>query len=74
MPMPVYSFFEEYDLSRKRIAVFTTHLGSGLSGTIPMVKRLEPEADVVEEGFSCNGNQVTGKEEEVNGWLKKMGY
>lgn len=74
MPMPVYSFFEEYDLSRKRIAVFTTHLGSGLSGTIPTVKRLEPEADVVEEGFSCNGNQVTGKEEEVNGWLKKMGY
>ena len=31
--MPIYSFLDTYDLSGKNVMVFTTHEGSGLSGT-----------------------------------------
>ena len=34
LPMPLYSFFEEYDFSGKTIIPFVTHGGSGFSGTI----------------------------------------
>ena len=33
LPMPLYTFLEEYDLSGKTIIPFTTHGGSGFSGT-----------------------------------------
>lgn len=74
MPMAVYSFFDNYDLSGKRIAVFTTHLGSGLSGTISIIEKLESKAEVIKEGYSCNGNEVAGKEKAIDEWLKKLGY
>ena len=74
IPMPVRSFLEQYDLSGKRIAVFTTHLGSGLSGTIPSIAEMEPDATVISEGYSCSGDNVSGKENEIASWLEKLGY
>lgn len=37
LPMPVYSFFDEYDLTEKNIVVFCTHGGSGFSDTVSTV-------------------------------------
>ena len=34
LPMPMYTFFEDYDFSGKTIIPFVTHGGSGFSGTI----------------------------------------
>lgn len=34
LPMPLYTFLEEYDFSGKTIIPFTAHGGSGFSGTI----------------------------------------
>ena len=48
MPMPLYTFLDEYDLSGKTIAPFITHGGSGLSGTSNKIKKDEPNATVTE--------------------------
>lgn len=39
LPMPVYTFLEEYDFDGKTIIPFVTHGGSGFSGTIRTIQR-----------------------------------
>ena len=50
MPMILYTFLDEYDFSGKTIAPFVTSGGSGFSGTIGTIERMEPNAAVT-EGF-----------------------
>ena len=71
LPMPVYSFFEEYDLSGKNIYVFITHEGSGYSSTIETIKELEPDANVV-EALSVKGGSVPGEESSIRDYVKKQ--
>ena len=68
LPMPVYSFLEEYDLAGKDVVVYVTHEGSGVSGTVDTVKDLEPEANV-SEGLSIRGGDVADSENEVRSGL-----
>ena len=64
LPMALYSFFDEYDFSGKRILVSITHEGSGFSRTVKTIQDLEPEA-AVEEGLSIRGGAVPDSEEAV---------
>ena len=64
LPMPVYSFFDEYDLAGKEIVAYVTHEGSGFSDTINTIKGLEPDATVT-EGMSVSGGEVSGSEEAI---------
>ena len=54
LPMPLYTFLEEYDLSGKTIIPFTTHGGSGFSRTIDTIAELEPDAQVEEDGLAIS--------------------
>ncbi|MFR7985750.1 MAG: flavodoxin [Clostridia bacterium] len=54
LPMAVYSFFDEYDFSGKTIIPFNVHNGSQFSGTIETIQELEPDADVIENGFTVS--------------------
>lgn len=47
MPMILYTFFEDYDLSNKTIALFCTSGESGLSDTEKTIQVLEPSAPMV---------------------------
>ena len=47
MPMILYIFFEDYDLSNKTITLFCTSGGSGLSDTEKTIQALEPSATLV---------------------------
>ena len=48
LPMPVYSFFDAYDLSGKKIVAIIISGGGGFAGTISTIRDLEPKAEVVE--------------------------
>ena len=72
MPMAIYTFLDEYDLSGKVIAPFATHGGSGLSGTPEKIKKAEEKAKVV-TGFDINGSEVKEAEEKIRTWLKEIG-
>lgn len=55
MPMLMYTFFESYDFSGKTIVPFNTHEGSGQSGTVSTIKKLCPNAEVL-NGFAVRGS------------------
>ena len=72
LPMPLYSFFEEYDFSQKILIPFVTHGGSGFSSTIRTIKKLEPDATVIEEGLSVSRNNVATAESDVKSWAESL--
>ncbi len=71
MPMPLYTFLDEYDLSGKTIAPFITHGGSGLSGTPNKIKKEEPNA-MVTEGLAVSGSSAKNSQSTVKNWLSKI--
>jgi len=72
LPMPLYSFFEEYDFSGKNIIPFNTHNGSGFSSTIETIEKLEPKATVM-KGFTTNQRNILKVEADVDKWIDEMG-
>lgn len=73
LPMPVYTFLEEYDFGAKTIIPFVTHGGSGFSGTIETISELQPGAHVSENTLSLSRNSVADSEEEVISWAESLG-
>ncbi len=69
LPMPLYTFLEEYDFSGKTIIPFTTHGGSGFSGTIRTIQELQPDATVSEDGLSISRNSVPDAQGNVADWI-----
>ena len=63
MPMPVYTFIENYDFKGKNIYHFCTHEGSG---------------GVRRDGFALYGhvaqNNRTEADKKVSAWLKEIGF
>lgn len=70
--MPVFTFLETYDLSGKNVAVYITHEGSRLGRAVDDVKRLSPNANVL-EGLAIRGSGVGSAQKDVNAWLQKTG-
>lgn len=73
LPMPLYSFFEEYDFSGKTIISFTVHGGSGFAGTRQTIAELEPGATIVDDGLSISRNSVADAEASVVDWVRGLG-
>lgn len=74
LPMILYTFLEQYDLSGKTVAPFSTHGGSGLAGTISTIKELQPDANVLEDGFTVSRNSVAEAGSDVAAWLAENGF
>lgn len=74
MPQALYSFFDAYDFSGKTIIPFNVHNGSRFSGTIDTIKELEPDATVIEDGFTVSEQDVADAAEDVVEWLNGLGY
>lgn len=74
LPMAMYSFFEEYDFSGKTIIPFNVHNGSRFSSTISTIQELEPNATVIEDGFTVSEHDVADSEDDVQAWLSDLGY
>lgn len=73
LPMAVYSFLDEVDLTGKTIAPFVTSGGSGLSGTPDTIAALEPGAEV-REGLAVRNTNAADAQESVEVWLTDLGY
>ena len=74
LPMVMYSFFDEYDFSGKTIIPFNTHNGSRFSGTIQTIEQLEPNATVIENGFTVNERNAANSQSDIDKWLTELGY
>lgn len=74
LPMPVFSFLDQYDLSGKKVIPFTAHEGSGLGGAPATIKAEEPLATVETNGFSARGTQTSSQDDAIKSWLKSLGF
>ena len=72
MPMAVYTFLEKYDLSGKTIIPFCTHGGSRFGSSIEDIKKLCPQATML-DGFEISGGRADSAQEDVNAWLREIG-
>lgn len=72
MPMILYTFFESYDFSGKKIIPFNTHGGSGFSGTIGAIRNLEPNA-TIENGLSISRDDIQMAEQQIIDWIVELG-
>ena len=74
MPQAIYSFIDEYDLSDKTIIPVTTHEGSGLADSVSKLQELEPNANVVSNGYSVRASDAADAENDVKEWLNEVGF
>ncbi len=74
MPQALYSFFDEYDFSGKTIVPFNVHNGSRFSGTIETIQSLEPDAEVITDGFTVSERDVAEAAGDVADWIRGLGY
>lgn len=71
MPMPVFTFLEEYDFSRKTIIPFCTHEGGGLGHSEKDIAKRCPTATIL-KGLAINGSTVGSAKNTVSEWLDKI--
>lgn len=74
MPQAMYSFFDEYDFSGKTIIPFNAHNGSRFSDTIETIQELEPDANVITDGFTVNERDVPDAVSDIAEWIDRLGY
>lgn len=72
MPQIMYTFFDTYDFSGKTIIPFTVHGGSGLSGTVSRIQKLEPNASVYKKALSIDRDNVGKSESKITTWLSGL--
>lgn len=72
LPMPLYTFFDTYDLSGKTIIPFTVHGGSGFASTISTIRELEPNAIISENQYSVSRNAVADAAAEIAEWANTL--
>ena len=73
LPMPLYTFLEEYDFSGKTIIPFCPHGGSGFSRTESTIAQMQPGATVSENGLTISRNDVAQSREQVAQWAAGLG-
>ena len=72
MPMPLYSFFDEYDFSGKTVIPFCTHGGSRFSDAVKTIRSLEKNATVL-DGYAIAREHVADSKDAVVKWLGRIG-
>lgn len=72
LPMPVYTFLEEYNFGTKTIIPFVTHGGSGFSNTCSTISKLQPETFVSENTLSLSRDDVADSEEKIRQWAESL--
>ena len=68
LPMPLYTFLEEYDLGGKTIIPFVTHGGSRASRTVETITQLQPNAAVCDDPLVLSRNDVADSAAQVIAW------
>ena len=76
LPMPMWTFLENFDFSGKTIIPFFSHEGSSNgANALPTVERLATGATVrSDDALSIRGGNVDGSENDVRMWVQGLDY
>ena len=71
MPMPVFTFLEEYDFSGKTVIPFTTY-GNGVWGrSVNSIQEMLP-GSVILDGLAIQEHELDRIAEQVSDWLQEL--
>lgn len=70
MPMAMFTFLDNTDLSGKNVIPFCTNEGSGLGKSVSDLKKTAPQANV-KSGLSIHGAEAESSKAQVSDWAKK---
>ena len=77
MPMIMYTFFESYDFTGKKVVPFCTYGGTGDASTFEIIKALQTGAEV-KDGFSVLDEKAQNDRsvvrDDIIKWLEGLGY
>jgi flavodoxin len=74
IPMPLYTFFEEYDFTNKTVIPFYTYGRSGsITNSISNIISMEPEANVI-SGLFVSRDSISHEREKIVEWIGKQGF
>jgi flavodoxin len=71
MPMAVFSFLQQYNLSGKTIIPFCTHGGSELGRSVHDITKLCPKSTIL-DGLAVRDTNVKHAQNDVSKWLRKL--
>lgn len=71
MPLVMFTFWEHYDLSGKRIIPFCTNEGSGMGRSERDLKKICKGAKI-EKGLSIHGAEVSQSRSKIETWIRTM--
>lgn len=76
LPMPVWTFLEEYDLSGKTIIPFFSHNGSSNgAGSLDTISKLAPNSEILSnDAISVRGSDVADSESKIKEWAGKFTF
>ena len=72
LPMPLYTFLEEYDFSGKTILPLCTHEGSRMGSSERAITELCPDA-ILLDGLAVRGSGASSAQNEVVEWINASG-
>ena len=72
LPMPLFTFLEEYDFSGKTILPLCTHEGSRMGSSERDIAQLCPDATLL-EGLSVRGSSAASAQADVEAWINASG-
>ena len=72
MPMPVFTFLEEYDFSGKTVIPFTTYGNGGWGRSIRSIQETLSESDVL-DGLAVQEHELKDALTEVAEWVQGLG-
>jgi flavodoxin len=73
MPMAIYSFLEEYDLSGKTVIPFCTSGGSRFSGALDTIRDMEPGINLL-KGLAVRDGEAPEAQASVAAWLREIDF
>lgn len=74
LPQILYTFLESYDFTNKNVYLFSTNGGSGLAGTVETITNKLSDAKVEKNAFKLHRNSMENAPQEVDNWLKELGF
>ncbi|MDO5110958.1 MAG: flavodoxin [Clostridia bacterium] len=74
VPMAIFSFIEEYDLSGKTIVPFCAHGTSGLAGSVQDIAAALPDSATVLEPVGVYRPDIDSAQPRINEWLDGLGF
>ena len=73
VPMAVFSFLEENDLSGKKVVLFCSHGTGGLAFSVKDISAVLPDSEI-ETNVLGDRDDIPECQETINNWLEEIGY